>query len=730
MARNTLLLATLVLLVSVSVCLAHWDETEPAKWVQLPDESELGIDVNASEGLILADDFKCTEPGLITDVHIWGSWYNDILPAGHPDSVMFVLSFHEDIPDSESGTGYSMPGDIIMYRFFEPWEFTSRVWLDGAREGWLDPPDLYEFPADYVIWQYNFPFPDGAFFQEGTVDSPIVYWLNVKAFPYDGQARFGWKTSWEHNIDDAVWGQGDEPYLGPWFELRYPPGHELVGHSIDLAFVIVGEEPEKDWGDAPEIPGGAGYPTTAANAGANHVIGGPWLGDAADNPDPEANGQPHPTAVADDLTGYDDENGVQIPVLSPGVTSTITYEVNGMDAFVAGWIDFNADQIWQAGELVVSGAHTVGVYSISVTPPAATVIGQTFSRWRISTAGGMTPTGGSPDGEVEDHLVVIADEPSKWLQRPDLSPQGIDVEATDPVILADDFLCTEPGRITEIVIWGSWFFNHWPWYEDPGDVEFTLSFHEDIPASESATGYSMPGDPVWWRDFVPGEFGYWMHADSLREGWLYPPDGYYYFPADSVCWGYRFSIDPEEAFFQSGSLYHPKVYWLDVQARPMDPNAVFGWKTSVDHWNDDAVWGDGNEPYSFPWFELIYPWGHPQETRSIDLAFRLRNDPASGVPSQRETHDGLGLFQNVPNPFAASTSIAYALPSETHVKLEVFSVTGRLVDVLVDETQSAGMKSATWDGMDTRGNEMPAGIYFYRVSAEGETRTMKMLLLK
>jgi hypothetical protein len=739
MAKYVLFVFALSLLVLAPAALADWDESMPAKWVQLPDESDYGIDVNASNPFILADDWECTETGPVTAVHIWGSWRSDYLPYGRPDSCTFVLSFHKDIPDSESTTGYSMPGDVEAYRIFRPGEYTARVWLQGVLEGWMDPPDAYVPNADQVIWQYNFPFDDPIFTQQGDPDRPMVYWLDVQAFPHDEEAYFGWKTSRDHWNDDAVWGQGNEPYYGPWGELRYPPGHEYGGQSIDLAFVIQSEPSEIDWGDAPEPAGGAGYPTTSGNNGANHIIYGPWLGDATDVPDADPDGQQEPNALGDDLdilTGIpnDDEDGVQIPVLMIGGTATVTFEVNdggsGTGGVVESWIDFNADQIWQAAEMVVGGWFPAGVHNVNVTVPAAAVPGQTFSRWRISLNGGLTPVGPAPDGEVEDHEVIIEEDLSKWLQRPDLDVTGMDVHCTEPIILADDFECREPGRIVDIIIWGSWLDDYWPYNEDPAAVDFTLSFHGDIPDSESSTGYSMPADPEWWMYFPAGSFTVTLFADSLQEGWFYPPDGTYSWPADFTCWRYHFRVPVDEAFYQRGTQDDPMVYWLDVQARPHDIYATFGWKTSLDHWNDDGVWGDGIEPYYGSWYELRYPSGHNMEGESIDLAFKLVMDPDSRVPTDGDAPGTLGMFQNVPNPFAGSTTVRYALPSAGHVKLEVFDVEGRLVSVLVDETQSAGMKSAVWEGTDARGSEMPSGVYFYRLTACGEERNLKMLLLK
>jgi len=783
--------------------LADWDTGQPCKWVQAPDLSVMGIDVNANRPFILADDFQCTEEGLITGIHIWGSWRNDYLPFGQdPTAVTFTLSIHADIPATPEM--YSMPGEVLWVRTFDPTMFSARVWQAEIEEGWMDPPDDYYFPADWTCWQYNFEIPqDMAFLQVGTPDDPIVYWLDVQAVSHDQEAFFGWKTSLDHWNDDAVWGSGVEPYTGPWYELIYPPNHELHGQSIDLAFVIVGEETheELDYGDAPDSPGALGYPTLLAsngarhlitgpwlgdvtdapdaepdgqpdpnalgddlldfnddedgvnipvlnqgmvetitvevydpggaggvveawidwdgdstwqhpgeqiyagwlpsgpnaitvsvpassvvgqtfarfrisingglppdgpatdgevedhevyievghqdeldfgdapdgaaapgyptllaNNGANHIIAGPWLGDANDVPDPELDGQPDPNALGDDLLDLnDDEDGVSIPVMQQGNPATITFQVSGGGGVVEAWIDWDGDQTWQhPAEQIYANAVADGIYNFNIGVPGTAVLGQTFARFRISTAGGLPPDGAAADGEVEDYEVYIEEAPQtyKWIQPPDLSPMGIDVNATRDYILADDFLCTQTGPITTIEIWGSWLGDYYPFMEDPEAVTFILSFHSDIPADSSSTEYSMPGDVLWVKNFAPGEFTGEIWEQGIVEGWMNPPDDYM-FPADWTCWIYRFDIPLADAFVQHGSPEDSVVYWLDVQAIPEDVEAYFGWKTSFQHWNDDAVWGQGVEPYLGPWYELRYPPGHELMGQSIDLAFRL-----------------------------------------------------------------------------------------------------------
>lgn len=209
------------------------------KWVQQPDLDDTGIDVNCTQPFILADDFQCTVTGPITDIHVWGSWYHDILPFSDPNHVRFRLSIHKDIP-AQPGGEYSRPGEVVWLRDFGPGQFRVREYASNLVEGWMDPPTRWEPIGDHTCWLYEFDIVEDPFIQRGTPENPVVYWLDVQAEPLDGESRFGWKTSKDHWNDDAVWGQGIEPYPGPWYELRYPPQHPWAEQSIDLAFAITG----------------------------------------------------------------------------------------------------------------------------------------------------------------------------------------------------------------------------------------------------------------------------------------------------------------------------------------------------------------------------------------------------------------------------------------------------------------------------------------------------------
>ena len=88
------------------------------------------------------------------------------------------------------------------------------------------------------------------------------------------------------------------------------------------------------------------------------------------------------------------------------------------------------------------------------------------------------------------------------------------------------------------------------------------------------------------------------------------------------------------------------------------------------------------------------------------------------------------LSQNAPNPFNPTTHITYGLPEASPVRLAVFDVTGRLVRVLVEGNQAAGVHTAIWDGTDARGCAAGNGVYMYWLNTPGGQSVRRMLLVR
>ena len=96
-------------------------------------------------------------------------------------------------------------------------------------------------------------------------------------------------------------------------------------------------------------------------------------------------------------------------------------------------------------------------------------------------------------------------------------------------------------------------------------------------------------------------------------------------------WQYNFY--PKDPFTQVGTDEVPVVYWLQVWAMvPLsDAQERFGWKTSLTHYNDDAVTWANPGDY---WIELNYPAEHPfyqvPGSDSMDMAFVITTpEPAT-----------------------------------------------------------------------------------------------------
>jgi subtilisin-like proprotein convertase family protein len=78
---------------------------------------------------------------------------------------------------------------------------------------------------------------------------------------------------------------------------------------------------------------------------------------------------------------------------------------------------------------------------------------------------------------------------------------------------------------------------------------------------------------------------------------------------------------------------------------------------------------------------------------------------------------GFELTQNYPNPFNPTTSIAYNLPKDASVALQVFDMLGRHVATLASGRQAAGRYTVAWDGLTDARESVASGIYLYRLEA-------------
>jgi hypothetical protein len=83
-----------------------------------------------------------------------------------------------------------------------------------------------------------------------------------------------------------------------------------------------------------------------------------------------------------------------------------------------------------------------------------------------------------------------------------------------------------------------------------------------------------------------------------------------------------------------------------------------------------------------------------------------------------------------PNPFHASATISFALPSSGPAEVKVFNVEGKVVRTLHSGSLPAGRYTVSWQGDDGEGRQVAAGIYFVRMEADRFDASTKILRLR
>jgi len=103
-------------------------------------------------------------------------------------------------------------------------------------------------------------------------------------------------------------------------------------------------------------------------------------------------------------------------------------------------------------------------------------------------------------------------------------------------------------------------------------------------------------------------------------------------------------------------------------------------------------------------------------------------DNPLGVPEDQDTKltpDQFQLKQNYPNPFNPSTQIAFDLKASGRIKLAVYDILGREVATLLNRHMEIGQHSVSFVA-----DELPSGVYFYKLASGDASQVRKMVLMK
>ncbi len=196
---------------------------------------------------------------------------------------------------------------------------------------------------------------------------------------------------------------GDDQLLSVTFVPTDSNNFNLASDSVSIDVLD-----DLDYSDAP-----SSYLVALADDGPRHLLGSLFLGAAIDH---DADGQPSANADGDDqdLEG-DDEDGFRpiadlVTTSQAATMSSFLVTSSGIGKLDA-WIDFDRNGVFDHPAEHLGGGSSIDVIPgdnvIEFAVPAGSEVGESFIRLRLSSAGGLLPSGPAFDGEVEDHALSI-----------------------------------------------------------------------------------------------------------------------------------------------------------------------------------------------------------------------------------------------------------------------------------------------------------------------------------
>jgi hypothetical protein len=119
---------------------------------------------------------------------------------------------------------------------------------------------------------------------------------------------------------------------------------------------------------------------------------------------------------------------------------------------------------------------------------------------------------------------------------------------------------------------------------------------------------------------------------------------------------------------------------------------------------------------------------------SIDTAIVngicLTCNPQIGVEETKMLPNDISLLQNYPNPFNPTTNISFELKSRSKVKLTIFDLLGKIIDIPINSLYESGKHQITWDANNRKKEKIGSGVYYYQLEAINLNTNQKSIITK
>lgn len=177
---------------------------------------------------------------------------------------------------------------------------------------------------------------------------------------------------------------------------------------------------------------------------------------------------------------------------------------------------------------------------------------------------------------------------------------------------------------------------------------------------------------------------------------------------------YQYAISEYELLLEDNLTFIDSIFTqLDIVYTFIEASSG-GYRASIDFRNSS------NELFSVE---------HAEQRESYLWDLLQNQDTDGGIYSPEITKPI--LHNNYPNPFNPSTSIQFSVPETSKIEISIYNIKGQKVKTVTDETYDKGNYTVVWKGVNNSGKSVSSGLYFFKLSINGKSHSMrKCLLLK
>ena len=162
------------------------------------------------------------------------------------------------------------------------------------------------------------------------------------------------------------------------------------------------------------------------------------------------------------------------------------------------------------------------------------------------------------------------------------------------------------------------------------------------------------------------------------------------------------------------------------------------WAEIGSYKTDDSLLGQGTISYvtNYEYLDMLVQPNTTYDYRLADVdyngvvTYHSVRTLTVGNTIQSSLIEKFTVLPAYPNPFNPSTTIIYGIETDNKVIINIYDITGKLINTLQNGYQMQGWHSVIWNGTNQNNEQAPAGIYLSRITSGKDVKTIKLMLLK